>query len=224
MQVSFSSCTSCASYAAQGYGDFDGNIFKKIGSAVKKTVKTVKKAAAAIDPSSSKSVFGKDVAAVMKPVATWVVKPAIATAVAAQTMGLSVLAAEKLGTSQQKSVFGVRPTVTGLAEGALIGGAILAAPAVAGGGITAGGAVSAVGTGAAAVGTAVGVAKQTGLLPGAKPPAVPGEPQPALLDPGVAPAAPLTASMGKTALIGSLLLGVLALGYYAMPPSRKGRR
>jgi hypothetical protein len=105
---------------------YDG-FFKKISKAVSSAAKTVTRpittAAARIDPTNPKNVG--------KFAATYITRPIAATAAAGLTGGLSVLASEKLGIGN-KAVFGVRPTVTGLAEGAVIGGTILAAPVVAG--------------------------------------------------------------------------------------------
>lgn len=58
-----------------------------------------------------------------------VVKPVVATSAAFLTGGLSVVAAQRGLIST--STFGVKPTVTGLAAGAAIGGAILASGAAA---------------------------------------------------------------------------------------------
>jgi hypothetical protein len=115
-------------------------IFKRAVKAVAKPVKAVAKPVAAVakpvaaalkkvDPSSSKSVFGAKTATVFKPVAKFVVKPAIATAAAVVTGGASILAGEKKFIP--KDTFGLKPTATGAAIGAAVGGAILVAPAAA---------------------------------------------------------------------------------------------
>lgn len=155
-----------------------GNIFDQIGSAVRKT-------AAAIDPSSSRSIFGSSVAKVMKPIATYVVKPAIATSAAVLTGGLSVLGAEKLGNAQTRSVLGVRPTVTGFVEGAAVGAVIIAAPAI--------GAKAA--SLATTVGTGLAVKEITRMTGGSPSTAVP-----------VGPATPVN----PTAPSGSSMKGILA--------------
>lgn len=212
MQVSFGSCSAgCWSVGgAHGYGGFDGNIFSKIGSAAKKVVKVVSKAA--------------------KPVVSYVVKPAIASSAAVLTGGLSTLVGQQAGGSTRE-LLGVKPTVIGMAEGALVGGAVLAAPAAAAalapGTLTAGSIATGVGAAATLATTGVGVAKATGLLPGAKPPPIPGDAQPALMDPSTPLPTSLMAGMGpagKSIAILALLAGIATIGYFAMPPKRKGRR
>lgn len=121
----------------------DGDGFGDFGFSLKKTFKKAKRLVSApvkkLDLSSSKSIFGAKVAKFAKPVAKWVVKPMIASAAAITSGGATVIAGEK--NIIKKDVFGVKPTAIGIAEGAIIGAAIAAAPIVTssiagGGGLT----------------------------------------------------------------------------------------
>lgn len=143
--------------SGEQFGNFGFSIkgaIKSVTGAAKSVVSTVSGAASSIDPSYSGSIFGSGVAKVMKPVATWAVKPAVASIAASFTGGLSVVAGEK--GIVKKDIFGIRPTATAAVEGAVIGGAILAAPAL---GVTGTAVATKVGAVATSIGTAVATQK-----------------------------------------------------------------
>lgn len=119
-------------YNGYGYAGFSfKKLGKAIGGAVKAVAKPISSVGRAIDPTYSKGLIGR----ITYPIA----RPMVATAAAAMTGGLSVLAGEKGWIS--KSTFGIKPTVTGIAIGAAVGGAIL----------TGGGILAAIGAGAGKV-------------------------------------------------------------------------
>lgn len=106
---------------------------------------------------------------------------------------------------------------------AAVVGTIYAAPAMGAAGAWVAANAGTAATVVGAAGAAVGVAKQTGLLPGTKPPATPGAAQPPLMDPNQqqAPPSALQAGMGTVGVVGGIAgLGLLALLAF----TQKGRR
>lgn len=135
--------------------------FKKIGKAVKKAVKPIQKATKYVVKGNpvSKAVSKATPKWISKPLKA-VARPVLATSAAVVTGGASVLLAEKFGGKKDKAYLGLKPTATGMAAGAIIGGAVLAAPIIVSG---AGAAASAAGAGGSAlIGAAGGAAA---LLP-----------------------------------------------------------
>lgn len=135
-----------------------GGLWGKVKKAAKKITKPVRTTVRQFDITNRKALLGKVTPKPVRNVVRFVARPAIATSTAALTGGLSVFAAQRAG-GRWKATYGVKPTAIGLAAGAAIGGAILAAPAVAsaiGGGtaITGGTAASALAVGSKIIGGA----------------------------------------------------------------------
>lgn len=192
---------------ASGWVSKSGNYLKKTVSSPKEFLKTT--IAAGLIPITSAATLTTQLAGKVIPKNT-VVGTALAKINRVVDTNPILERSRTLGT--------VSVGVAGAVVGAIYAGPAIAAASPA---ILAG--VKGVVAGAAAVGAVAGAARTTGLLPGTKPPATPGTPQPPLMDPNQqqAPPSALQAGMGAVGVVGGIAgLGLLALLAF----TQKGRR